>query len=665
MPATVIVQFAMVSSRRSSQKRAPESERPVVSQARVAKPPMLKPSLHEILAAIQSLYDDEVKPLGRILRKRCGERAMHRPDPFAAPPDVDPRYLQRTCEESAEIRVESENGGEWTALLAGHPETFVDFYDACDPYPCELWTQAEKYFESLDEQHMVLPGGRYACAQALLLRDLPFLVSCSLGQACHIIQLAVSQKKILGYRDGDTVPYRFSQSRAKEECAAQQQPSSSNSDLVVATWDVVRQCLKQMLECAPGPRPGCVTVSNVKRIFRMRYQIELSETALGYSKVTDLLQDHRLHDLCSVQLQGRGYAVVEVMDGDVRERVEPAPVHRVVFCPDEPLSLEDALPVSMPMSEPKQESKIFALSPSVLAKDGLVGCMVRDTFIHFPQPTQSASSARQRSQSVPKEFGSHRDSFETECHALAFFPRSLGFDDRASVPHQGIDTPLPSPLTASGIQHADTPLLALEWGERCLSLGLVPWPVHLMGGSEMLLFPGYAMPQFIPVEPCVQWCWPPTLDKCCDNLSSAWSTCADSAECDAASVPGTPSTASQLRRHEVSQSRANPNVSSSNGSTPRSTQGADVSVSELTASQQHLMHLRASGQATLKVLASESASPVHESGWNGLEQWCNENNVACNHIDVADRHNSWRSCGETRQDAFTVHPALHTGLQWD
>lgn len=638
---------------------------------------MLKPSLQEIISAIHSLYDDEVKPLGRILRKRCGERAMQKPDPFASPPDVDPRYLQRTCEESGEIRVDSENGGEWTALLVGHPESFVDFYDTFDPYPCEMWKQATEYFESLDEQQMVLPGGRYACAQALLMRDLPFLASCSLGQACHIIQLAVSQKKILGYRDGDTVPYRFSQSRAKEECAAQQQPSSSNSDLAVATWDVVRHCLKQMLECAPGPRPGCVTVSNVKRIFRMRYQIELSETALGYSKVTDLLQDDRLHDLCSVQLQGRGYAVVEVMDDHIcdwaQETIQPAPVQRVVFCPDAPLCLEDAVPVSMPMAGPEQAPKICALSPSVLAKDGLVGSMVRDTFIHFPQPTQPAS--RQRSHSVPKDFGSNRDVWETECHALAFFPRSLGLDEQASEPHHGIDTPLSSPMTASGVRHADIPLLALDWGERCLSLGLVPWPVHLMSSNEMMLLPGYAVPQFVSscvVEPCAQWCMPPSSDRCCDNLSSAWSTCADSAECDTVSVPGTPSTASRLRRHGVTHSQANPNATSSNGSTPRSARGAEISLAELTSSQQHLMHLRASGQATLKVLASESTCSVHhnrdqpaESGWSGLHQWCSENSVACHHIDVSDRQNNCRSCGDIRQDAFTVHSGLHSGLQWD
>lgn len=252
-----------------------------------------------------------------------------------------------------------------------------------------------------------------------------------------------------------------------------------------------------------------------------------------------------------------------------------------------------------------------------------------------------------------------------------FFPRTLDFEESSQEPDPFIDTPLPSPSTASGLQHADIPLLALEWGERCLSLGLVPWPVHLMHSPEISLLP-CDVPPFVPncdIEPCAQWYWPP-MDKNCDNLSSAWSTCADSAECDAASVPGTPSMASRLRCHEMSQSQAS-TASSSDGFTPRSAQGADVSFTEMTASQQHLMNLRASGQATLKVLATESTTsvPCHinqhrESDWSGLEQWCNENNVACRHVDVSDLQ-SWRRCGEIMQDAFTVHSGLQTSLQWD
>jgi len=48
----------------------------------------------------------------------------------------------------------------------------------------------------------------------------------------------------------------------------------------------------------------------MKRIFRSRYHLELSETSLGYAKLSELLQDPRLNDICTVRLQGHGYVVV-------------------------------------------------------------------------------------------------------------------------------------------------------------------------------------------------------------------------------------------------------------------------------------------------------------------------------------------------------------------
>merc|ERR1740138_554608 len=89
-----------------------------------------------------------------------------------------------------------------------------------------MWAAAAMYFQALSGDEMQLPGGRYSCAQALLARDLPFLRGRSLGQVCHIVQLAISQKKILGYLNGAVVPYVRSQSMVKEQCAQFQTPCS-------------------------------------------------------------------------------------------------------------------------------------------------------------------------------------------------------------------------------------------------------------------------------------------------------------------------------------------------------------------------------------------------------------------------------------------------------
>merc|ERR1740121_1164741 len=50
-------------------------------------------------------------------------------------------------------------------------------------------------------------------------------------------------------------------------------------------------------------------LSNMKRQFRTQFRLELSETALGYAKLSECLKDPRLQDLCEVRLQGQGYTV--------------------------------------------------------------------------------------------------------------------------------------------------------------------------------------------------------------------------------------------------------------------------------------------------------------------------------------------------------------------
>merc|ERR1719221_487505 len=171
---------------------------------------------------------------------------------------------------------------------------------------------------------MMLPGGRYSCAQALVARDLSFLHGCSLGQVCHIVQLAISQRKLLGYANGAVVPYRYSESMKKDQCAMWQQPLGNVADvgvsatggLPLACWETARSCLHKLLEESVGSDvkghgdgvpsgcgPGALPLSNVKRLFRSRFQVELSETALGYTKLSELLADVRFRDVCTVQLR--------------------------------------------------------------------------------------------------------------------------------------------------------------------------------------------------------------------------------------------------------------------------------------------------------------------------------------------------------------------------
>merc|ERR1719367_2758110 len=55
-----------------------------------------------------------------------------------------------------------------------------------------------------------------------------------------------------------------------------------------------------------------VPLPNIKRLFRTEYHMELSETVLGHAKLSDLLNDASFRDICTVELQDRGYFVIPV-----------------------------------------------------------------------------------------------------------------------------------------------------------------------------------------------------------------------------------------------------------------------------------------------------------------------------------------------------------------
>jgi len=262
----------------------------------------------DVLAAVESLYDDELKPYGRILRKRLEERGALQ---YRCDVGTDIQNIKDVCEACPLLSVQLEEGGEWSATLKGRTPCFVDVYSPNDYYSNDVWQQMADYFDSFQDPVDGLPGGRYSCAQALMARSLPFLESRSLGQVSHIVQLAISQKKILGHSNGTLVPYKHSQSMLKDRCAEHQKPcmNPKRRSKRLATWESVRSAMQQILVPCVAVSDS-IALSNLKRLFRDKFHQELSETALGHRKLSDLLQDKRLSDICSVRLQGNAYIVV-------------------------------------------------------------------------------------------------------------------------------------------------------------------------------------------------------------------------------------------------------------------------------------------------------------------------------------------------------------------
>jgi hypothetical protein len=419
--------------------------------------------------------------------------------------EPDLAALRAACVASSWLSVESEDGGEWSALLISCESKFVDVYNPIDSYPEAMWQAAAAYFQCLTGDEAVLPGGRYSCAQTLAERKLPFLSGYSLGQVCHIVQLAISQRKCLGYLNGGITPYSFSHSKVKDSAAAEQSScahAACVSDLTLATWETARTFLRIILSESMQAGIDSVPLSNIKRIFRSQFSTELSETSLGHSKLSELLQDSTLSDICTVRLLEQGYFVVPQFSLS-ETKAEPATnlwsdlaytpslmdlssqpfsfaqAERVVFCLDEPATVDEVssedestvlscpddllcLDESVLSGEAAPEgpqSQYFILSPSALDKDGRVGSMVQNTFIHAAAtPVTPLLGAMKRSRSLPKNLGSERSQWEAACHALSFMSDKV--DDTKAAENLALIVPaspaaaqspaLPSPaLTAS------------------------------------------------------------------------------------------------------------------------------------------------------------------------------------------------------------------------
>merc|ERR1711920_611664 len=113
----------------------------------------------------------------------------------------------------------------YSVTLVNQPGSFVDACSPADTYPEELWSALSSYLDGMSFDEMSIPGGRYVCARVLMGRQLPFLRGQSLGQICHMVQIAISQRRLLGYREGCLVPYRHSEAWVTEQCALAQSPA--------------------------------------------------------------------------------------------------------------------------------------------------------------------------------------------------------------------------------------------------------------------------------------------------------------------------------------------------------------------------------------------------------------------------------------------------------
>mmetsp|Transcript_13387 Transcript_13387/g.34497 ORF Transcript_13387/g.34497 Transcript_13387/m.34497 type:complete len:711 (+) Transcript_13387:71-2203(+) len=147
-----------------------------------------------LTSALESLYEDRIKPLANYVKGRLKERSC----PEVIVKSFVELYAQHSDLYIVQQPAQGSGTDEATILFQTEPDWFkgwVDIDAPDDPYDEELWDELAKF---LDGEH-TFAGGRYGMARELMQRNLAFLAKHSLGEVCHIVQLAIQHRRLIVY----------------------------------------------------------------------------------------------------------------------------------------------------------------------------------------------------------------------------------------------------------------------------------------------------------------------------------------------------------------------------------------------------------------------------------------------------------------------------------
>jgi hypothetical protein len=172
--------------------------------------------------------------------------------------------------------------------------------DPAAPYDAGIFQRMQALMDAVavSDPQRLYKGGRYGMAQQLRSIEMPELQDFSLGQVCHIVQLAIS-KKIVGYKKGGAlVPYKLSDSCMKNK----EESSDSNSVDLLPTIKTVAELrtVLMVLWMNPEHHQG-LPLSLVKDKIELSAKRTLSEHQLGFSKLSHLFSMPELEGCCELR----------------------------------------------------------------------------------------------------------------------------------------------------------------------------------------------------------------------------------------------------------------------------------------------------------------------------------------------------------------------------
>uniref|UniRef100_A0A0G4HH69 HTH OST-type domain-containing protein n=1 Tax=Chromera velia CCMP2878 TaxID=1169474 RepID=A0A0G4HH69_9ALVE len=245
--------------------------------------------------AVESLYRDQIVPVqfnlrGRLTELKASGDLIKEPlQYYKSAPEL---YVVATPEGISDVAVMFKNTPAWF-------KGWVDPSSEEDPYPEAMWKELGHFLQlgmQENEKAMCFTGGRYGMAQKLKGMRLPFLRECSLGSLCHVIQLALTQRKLLAYEDGKIKP--------AVTCATCANALLGVPDTHCATASCITDMaeLKILVALTLQVFPRGYNLSTLKRKLKHKFQKDLCQTVFHYTKLLDLMTSDEMKEVCIIEV---------------------------------------------------------------------------------------------------------------------------------------------------------------------------------------------------------------------------------------------------------------------------------------------------------------------------------------------------------------------------
>lgn len=224
----------------------------------------------EMRDTIASLYADGIKPVGNYVKGRLKERS-------ASAGLV--KHFCELCFKFPDLFAVTKPSDDILVLLVSEPSSFkgwVDVDSPEDPYGEVMWQEVGKFLESETD----FPGGRYGMARDLKRRQLSFLADLSLGQVCHIVQLAIQTRKLLLHH----------RKKLKSVALFQPPPVGSSTKDEIVDMDDLCDVLFRMLK----QKPEGLCLSRIKQDIKLEFSRSLSEVNFQCTKLRELFDKEPL-----------------------------------------------------------------------------------------------------------------------------------------------------------------------------------------------------------------------------------------------------------------------------------------------------------------------------------------------------------------------------------